>query len=219
MHYIEADGIALSFNNRVILSDIYVKCSTGEILGILGRNGCGKSSLLKIIFGSLKAQNQSVRIDGRYIPCLFMERDAVKYLPQSHLLPLNIRVKEAITLFIQNQTQQDIVRHLPEIESLLHHKVRQIPGGARRFLEAVLLLYSESKFILMDEPFSHLSPVLAEKLAERIVAQSQHKGIIITDHVYHYVMAISTRLILLSNQKTYPISNETQLQDMGYLPG
>ena len=51
IHTLEADGIQLDYNGRKILSDIYLKCETGKIIGLLGRNGCGKSSLMKIIYG------------------------------------------------------------------------------------------------------------------------------------------------------------------------
>jgi ABC-type sugar transport system ATPase subunit len=62
-HCLEADSIQLEFNGRRILSDIYLKCETGRITGLLGRNGEGKSCLMQIIYGTLACE-KSVRIDG-----------------------------------------------------------------------------------------------------------------------------------------------------------
>lgn len=61
---IELDNIELSFNQKKILSGIYLSGETGKITGILGRNGCGKTSLLRILFGSLNAKYGNVRLDG-----------------------------------------------------------------------------------------------------------------------------------------------------------
>ncbi|MGS0014500.1 ATP-binding cassette domain-containing protein, partial [Escherichia coli] len=61
-HILEADGIQLSFYERKILSGIYLQCETGKITGLLGRNGQGKSCLMKIMFGSLPAE-KSIRFD------------------------------------------------------------------------------------------------------------------------------------------------------------
>ncbi|MHC2993727.1 hypothetical protein OB13_19890, partial [Pontibacter sp. HJ8] len=64
IHKLEADSIQLEFDGRRILSDIHLKCETGGITGLLGRNGQGKSCLMKIIYGSLTCE-KSVRIDNR----------------------------------------------------------------------------------------------------------------------------------------------------------
>ena len=66
-HTLKVDSVQLSFDGRKILQDIALQCSIGEIVGLLGRNGSGKSSLLKIIFGSLKPSYRYVSIDDRYI--------------------------------------------------------------------------------------------------------------------------------------------------------
>jgi ABC-type lipopolysaccharide export system ATPase subunit len=93
-----------------------------------------------------------------------------------------------------------------------------LSGGIKRFLEIILLLYSETHFILLDEPFSHLSPVLIESLYPKIIAQAQQKGIIITDHYYRHVLNLSSRLLLLRNGKTHSVHKEQELVDLGYLP-
>ena len=218
MHTLEADSIILNFGGRTILSDVYLKCITGEILGIVGRNGCGKSSLLKIIFGSLKGENQSIRFDTAYTSCLFTHSHAVKYLPQSGLLPQRIKVKTAISIYLPDPEMQSLVSTFTEIAPHLEMSVSTLSGGIKRFLEIVLLLYSDAHFILLDEPFSHLSPILIESLYPKISAQAQQKGIIITDHYYRHVLELSSHLLLLQHGKTHRIYKEQQLVDLGYLP-
>lgn len=66
---LEIDSVIKSYDDRQVLTDIYLKCETGDILGVLGRNGSGKSTLLKILFGVLPADSKFIRIDGKVYNC------------------------------------------------------------------------------------------------------------------------------------------------------
>ena len=96
---LEFDGIELSYGTRSILSGIYMKCSVGEVVGILGRNGSGKSSLFKVVFGSQAATHRSVRINEEPLPDDFIRRRIIGYLPQSNLIPPHVPIAKALDLF------------------------------------------------------------------------------------------------------------------------
>jgi ABC-type lipopolysaccharide export system ATPase subunit len=84
-------------------------------------------------------------------------------------------------------------------------------------VEAILILRSQAKFCILDEPFSGLMPVHIETLISLMKALKNEKGIIITDHLYRHVSSISDRIYLLSNGKTYPIKNAEQLISLRYV--
>jgi ABC-type cobalamin/Fe3+-siderophores transport system ATPase subunit len=86
IHTLQADSIRLEFDGRVILSDIYIKCETGKITGLLGRNGQGKSCLMKIIYGDLSCE-KSVRFDNVSQYEAFKRPDLLLYLPQFNFIP------------------------------------------------------------------------------------------------------------------------------------
>ena len=86
---LEVDNIELNFDQTSILQGIYLKAETQKVTCILGRNGCGKSSLLKIIFGSLKAKYSLVRLNKNPITKKFFQTGLVNYLPQHHLKTMN----------------------------------------------------------------------------------------------------------------------------------
>jgi lipopolysaccharide export system ATP-binding protein len=216
-HRLEVDSVLLSYDNRVILSDIYLKVNTGDVVGILGRNGCGKSSLLKIIFGLTNAENKSVRLDGNYKPQLYKEKKTIKYLPQQPLLPENLNVVEAIDLFIESEMDKAEILSFKEINKLNNKKLRLLSGGEKRFLEVMLFLFTETKFLMLDEPFSHISPVQTEIISEYLHNQSRNKGIIITDHSYNYVLEVATRKYFLKDGHILPFQNKDELIDLGYL--
>ena len=91
--YFELDNVELKVASEHLLKGIYLKAETGKITGILGANGCGKSSLLNILFGSLSPDHKLLRIDGKpYLRPLFTH-NTVKLLPQDSFIPSHIKIK------------------------------------------------------------------------------------------------------------------------------
>jgi len=97
IHTLEADSIQLEFDGRSILSDIYLKAETGKITGLLGRNGAGKSCLMKIIYGSLKSE-KSIRIDGYAQHEALKQTGLLRYLPNLILFRNHFRYKEYVKI-------------------------------------------------------------------------------------------------------------------------
>src|SRR5476649_2059644 len=96
---LEADGIELSFGLRKILSDVYLKCETGMITGLLGRNGQGKSCLMNILLGNLNTNANSVRFDGNVVNDAGKRPDLLLYLPQFNFIPKALKVKQVLDDF------------------------------------------------------------------------------------------------------------------------
>ncbi|HZY81601.1 MAG TPA: ATP-binding cassette domain-containing protein [Cyclobacteriaceae bacterium] len=208
MPVLELDSILLNYDSRVILSNVAIRCNTGEVIGILGRNGSGKSSLLQVVFGSKKAQYRSVRINGD------VKEDQITYLPQDNLIPNYIRISRALSLY--KIDQDDIVSEFPESKDWLTLYPQQLSGGSRRIIEVLLVLKSRAPFCLLDEPFTGIAPIYIDKL-KLIIKNTHTKGVIITDHLYRDVMSIADRLYVLTNGQTYPVKNEHDLKHRGYI--
>ena len=215
-HLLEVDSVQKQFNQKVVLSDVYLKCETNEVIGLLGRNGSGKSTLLKIIFGIVSADNKFVRIDGKV---KFKTNDLlneISYLPQEDFIPSSFSVKKAIQLAIEKQ-KIDFFQKDEMIFSLLDKKINQLSGGELRYLEIKLILANSSKFVLLDEPYNGLSPIMIDKINLLIIDNSSEKGIIITDHNYENVIKVSTKLILMKDAKAYHLKDKKELIEKGYL--
>lgn len=215
-HLLEVDSVQKQFNQKVVLSDVYLKCETNEVIGLLGRNGSGKSTLLKIIFGIVSADNKFVRIDGKV---KFKTNDLlneISYLPQEDFIPSSFSVKKAIQLSIEKQKIKDF--HNDEmVLTLLKKKINQLSGGELRFLEIKLILANPSKFVLLDEPYNGLSPIMIDKINQLITDNASRKGIIITDHNYENVIKVSTKLILMKEAKAHHLKDKKELIEKGYL--
>ena len=165
---------------------------------MLGRNGCGKSCLMKILSGSLKAGFCSMRIDGKWHR-RFTEKE-IRYLPQHPFIPGWLRLERALGDF--GVQREDLERRFPEFISLRGTRIGELSGGEQRILECFIILRSPARFILLDEPFAGVDPIAVEDI-QSIVATLKHKniGVIITDHNVDETLAITDRTYLLYEGK------------------
>ena len=213
---LEADSMWLEFNGRKILQSIYLKMETGRVTGLLGRNGTGKSSLLRMIFGTLRGQNQSVRLNGRYIPHPYFEKGLVRYLPQSPFAPKDLKVHQLCCMY--QVSFAEMINYFPELKGYEKEPVRNLSGGKTRLFETLLILLSPVQFVLLDEPFTHISPVMVESLSKVILDQKKEKGILVSDHSYKNVLDISdeTYLIVPIGRSLLLKNPESELRSLGY---
>ena len=211
----EIDNIELYFSEKQILNGVYLKAEPGKITGILGSNGCGKSSLLNIFFGSLQARHQLIRIDKKPFLKPMFKTGLVKYLPQQNFIPPKLRLKQVFNLF--KIDWQEFLRNFPEFKTYFNYKMRDLSGGEQRVIEIYACLKIEANLVLLDEPFSHLSPVYIEKIKALLLREKIKKAIIITDHMYRHIIEMSDDLYLLKNGSTQLIKDKKALEDYAYL--
>ena len=213
---LEVDSVTKRYSERIILSDIYLKCTTGDIVGLFGRNGTGKSTLLKIIFGIEEADYKFVSINGEKLSSQSKAFREISYLSQDTFLPNNITVREVINLTL-HQKNADSFWNDAVLNPFLNNKVNSLSGGELRYLEIKLLLSLPSKFVLLDEPFNGISPLLIESVIDLIKSSSKSKGIIIADHDYHTVLDVMNRAYILADGSLKEIEGKEGLVHWGYL--
>jgi lipopolysaccharide export system ATP-binding protein len=211
----EVDSVMQAYGNRQVLTDIYLTCETGDIIGVLGRNGSGKSTLLKIIFGAISGDNKFVRINGEVIGRSF-KTGLVGYLPQHNFLLAHLTVYRTAELYLDaNQIapflDDTIIGHVQ------NNKISALSGGELRYLEIKLMLYSAYKFILLDEPFNGVAPIVIERLKKMIIECSLTKGIVLTDHDYNNVLDVSNRYCLIYDGGMKHIESKEDLVRWKYL--
>jgi len=214
---LKVDSVQLEFDGRKILQDVYLDCSKGEVVGLLGRNGSGKSSLLKIIFGLLTPAYKHVSINGEYIHNGY-DNNRIAYLPQQNYLPGGIKIQALAKILIDEMFWDEFTSQ--QVYKDHYQKTAdQLSGGELRILETLMVIYNKAEFILLDEPFTHISPVQTEYFKPIIKACSKIKGIIITDHQYYNVLDVSDKIILLNNGCTKHINHIDELITYRYLSG
>ena len=217
MSILYIDSATKSYKDRKILNDIFLSCTTGEIIGIIGRNGSGKTTLLNIIFGTLPADYKFIKVDTKMIRNISDGRNLINYLPQDNFLPNNVKIKTLLKLFLSTDDYSKILEN-ELVLSLIDKRTHDLSGGEKRLIEILLVVHSNAKFILLDEPFNSLSPIQRDYIVDYIKKLKSDKGFIITDHDYERVIDIADTLYFLNNGNIRPICDIHDLQELGYLP-
>jgi ABC-type lipopolysaccharide export system ATPase subunit len=214
MHKLEVDGVFLEFDNRRILSDVYLKCETGKIIGLLGRNGNGKTSLMNIIYENLNPKYKSVRFDDITELAAYKKPHLLLYLPQFNFIPKQLNLKRIFKDYSINFS--DFENYLPQFKNREKTAFKNLSGGERRLTELYIIIKSKTRFVILDEPFSHLSPIQIDTIKELILEEKLNKGFLITDHMYKHVIDISNDIYVLAGGKTHHTKDIKEIEFLGY---
>jgi ABC-type multidrug transport system ATPase subunit len=218
LEILSADNITIKRGSKTVLKNAKFSIYAGEIVGVLGANGCGKSSLLQVLFGTIKAQTAQVFYNGSLVTLSKNRQNRIfAYLPQDPFLFNNISVNETIHTWFPDHKQQDRLLFEPLIHKISKKRVGSLSTGERRFLECMLVINQGQSVLLLDEPFSTLAPLQIECALHFMKEQSNHKAVLITDHYYEHVLKIANRTLLLHETKLVETSKQ-ELANAGYLP-
>ncbi len=212
---IEFQNISLSYGNRLILDNINFKINEGQIFGMLGPNGVGKSTIFNLITGLVNPQSGMIKINGEevtnYPIYLRTNKFKVGYVPQYggffNDLTLHDNLKAISEIVIENKNfRAERINYLIskfELDNLKDIKGKFLSGGQKRKLVLALALLSDPKVLLLDEPFAALDVLTIKMLQEIIVnlQQENHITICICDHQARDLLACVDSAMILSNGK------------------
>ena len=207
------EKISVYFGKRKILEDLNLKLNQGEILGLLGPNGVGKSTIFNVIIGLLKPNYGSVFIEKKNVtqdPIFYRTKNyKIGYVPQHggyfHDLTLKENLKAISEIVIKDEKLRDEKINLLiskfELEPLQNIKAEFLSGGQKKRLVISLALLSNPKILLLDEPFAALDIMTIKNLQQIIVdLQTQHNiSIILCDHQARDLLTCVDLAIVLSN--------------------
>ena len=212
---LKLEKISLHFGKRKILENLTFSLNQGEILGLLGPNGVGKSTIFNIIIGLLKPNYGSIFIEGKNVveETIFNRTKKYKigYVPQYggyfHDLTLRENLKAISEIVIKNKKLRDEKVNLLiskfELEALQNIKAEFLSGGQKKRLVISLALMSDPKILLLDEPFAALDIMTIKNLQQIIVDLQMHNNIsiILCDHQARDLLTCVDLAIVLSNGK------------------
>ena len=212
---LEFKNISLSYGNRLILDNINFKINEGQIFGMLGPNGVGKSTIFNLITGLISPKYGKILINGHdatsFPIYLRTKKFKVGYVPQyggyfnDLSLHDNLKAISEIIIKDRNLRSQRInyVISKFELDSLKDIKAKYLSGGQKRKLVLALALLSEPKVLLLDEPFAALDVLTIKMLQEIIVNLQQESSITICicDHQARDLLACVDIAMILSNCK------------------
>ena len=215
MHTLDVNNLRLEYGFNRVLWNTCLHCETGQVVGILGRNGGGKSCLMKVIYGELLLKDQYVAIDGKALLARERRPEDMHYLLQQNFVLPGLSVEQVFNDF--GVDFGHFVKDFPDFEGTARKRMKAFSTGERRIIEVYVVLTSDSKFCLLDEPFSFMMPLHVQKMKEVICREKSRKGIVITDHYFGDVIDISDELFILRSGKTWRVNGREDLELLGYI--
>ena len=209
-------NISLSYNKRQVLEDISLSFREGEICGLLGPNGVGKSTLFNIIVGLIKPDYGNVSINGKNVTNIPIYERALNFklsiVPQSGGVFSELTcVNNLIAVGQVTNKEKNLINFKVEkmvskfsLDAVKNLKAKYLSGGQRKKLCIAMALMSDPKIILMDEPFQGLDIMSTKDLQETITnlqTEDSARCCIISDHAARDLLAICDRAIILANKK------------------
>ena len=210
---IELRKVSMSFGKREILSDLSLKINKGEILGMLGPNGVGKSTIFYLISGLLKPRNGEIFINGQDVTDLpIYERTTrykIGYVPQYGGYFSNLTVIENLKSVaeIQIKDKDEMINKVNklinkfELDSTAHIQAKYLSGGQKKKLVIAMSLVNDPNILLLDECFAALD-VLTIKMLQQIIVSLQtidNITVCICDHQARDLLSCVDKAIVLSN--------------------
>ena len=213
MHLLEIKDLAKSYDGREVVKGVDLLVKRGEIVGLLGPNGAGKTTTFYMVVGVIPPNRGKIVFDNNDITALPIHERArfgIGYLSQESSIFRKLTVEDNImaileTLPISREERKSRLKMLLDELNIAHlakNKAYTLSGGERRRLEITRALVTNPSFILLDEPFSGIDPIVVNE-AQEIIKELKQRGlgILLTDHNVRETLSITDRAYLIAEGK------------------
>jgi lipopolysaccharide export system ATP-binding protein len=213
MRLLEIDNLTKSYGTKTVVRGVSLSVRRGEVVGLLGPNGAGKTTTFYMVVGIISPDEGKISFDNQDItnlPIHIRSRFGIGYLSQDPSIFRKLTVEENIMAILETLqiSKRERISRLEEllkelnIAHLRKNKAYTLSGGEMRRLEITRALVTNPSFLLLDEPFSGIDPIVVGE-AKEIIAELKHKGmgILLTDHNVRETLSITDRAYLIAEGK------------------
>ncbi|MFO8052677.1 MAG: LPS export ABC transporter ATP-binding protein [Candidatus Omnitrophota bacterium] len=223
MRLLEVKNLTKSYGANTVVKDLSLSVKRGEVVGLLGPNGAGKTTSFYMIVGIIPPDNGKILFDNEditYLPIHLRAKFGIGYLSQEPSVFRKLTVEENILAILEtlpiNRSQRlsklnELLKEL-RISHLRKNQAYTLSGGEMRRLEITRALVTNPSFLLLDEPFSGIDPIVVKE-AQQIIGELKEKGlgILITDHNVRETLSITDRAYLITEGQILTAGNSEEL--------
>ncbi|HET9113201.1 MAG TPA: LPS export ABC transporter ATP-binding protein [Burkholderiales bacterium] len=211
MSELKASHLKKSYRTRLVVKDVSISVSSGEVVGLLGPNGAGKTTCFYMIVGLIKLDGGEITLDDHDLGAMPIHKRAglgLSYLPQEASIFRKLTVSQNICaiLELKNYSEDEIEVRLNNllvdlnIEHLADAAAVSLSGGERRRVEIARALAMNPRFVLLDEPFAGIDPIAVIDIQKLIRFLTERGiGILITDHNVRETLGICDRAYIIND--------------------
>jgi ABC-2 type transport system ATP-binding protein len=209
MPAVEVSHITKSYADKAAVADLSFSVNQGEIFGLIGPNGTGKTTTIRMMMDIIKPDSGEVTILGEKLSDA--TRDKLGYLPEERGLYKKLRVLEAITYFAtlkgmdKNAAAAKAVELLDRTGMLPHRgkKIEELSKGMGQIIQFIVTIIHDPRLIILDEPFLGLDPVNTELLKNYIFdLRAEGKAVVLSTHQMNQVEALCDRILMVNQGRS-----------------
>ncbi len=203
MELLECRDLCKSFDNRVILDNVNIKIERGKIVGLLGKNGQGKTTLIKLINDLLTPTSGEVLINGKK-PSIESKK-IISYLPERTYFDKNMKVSDIIKYFKEfydNFNEEKALKLLDDLELDKNLRLTKMSKGMQEKVELILVMSREADLYILDEPLGGVDPATRDYILDTILSNFKDgASVIISTHLIADIERILDEVIFIDKGK------------------
>lgn len=182
---VDCRSLKKSYGRRPVLHDFSLQLERGRIIGLLGLNGSGKTTFIKILAGILSKNSGEIKISGRQIG--IESKKIVSYLPERTYFSPSMKVKDTIKFFedfYKDFKRERAEQMLSGLDISLNSKIKELSKGTREKVQLVLVMSREAELYLLDEPMGGVDPAARDYILKTILTNyNENASVIISTHL------------------------------------
>lgn len=203
MELLECKDLCKSFDNRVILDNVNIKIERGKIVGLLGKNGQGKTTLIKLINDLLTPTSGEVLINGKK-PSIESKK-IISYLPERTYFDKSMKVSDIIKYFKEfydNFNEEKALKLLEDLELDKNSRLAKMSKGMQEKVELILVMSREADLYILDEPLGGVDPATRDYILDTILSNFKDgASVIISTHLIADIERILDEVIFIDKGK------------------
>jgi branched-chain amino acid transport system ATP-binding protein len=206
---LEVNDLHAGYGRIPVLSGINFTVGEHEVIGVLGHNGMGKTTLLKTLIGQVPLTSGKIRFAGAdisHIPSFRRARAGLGYVPQGRQIFPSLSVYENLRMgFVENGIDseeniiKDVLARFPRLDPIIDRVGSALSGGEQQILALARCLCGSPKLLLLDEPTEGIQPSIVEEILEILIGLHRYNGlaIIVVEQSLDFIRRLSERVLLI----------------------